>query len=320
MLDELGPTFVKFGQLLSTRPDLVPPDVIAELRGLQDDVSPFPFDQVARGRRGGARPHDRAGLPRRSTRRRSRRPRSARCTAPSCPTARGRRQGAAARRPAPDRVRPRSCSTRPPASSRERVRALEFIDAGGGRRVRALDPAGARLPASRRATPRPSGATSPAIRRVACRACIWRYTARRVLTLEWLEGMPAARSRPRRRTDGGAARARVPARRDLDEMIFRHGFFHADPHPANILVLDDGRIGLVDFGLAGQPLRARHEAADAPPPRLRDRERRARCRGGCRPRRALPAEHEEEFRRGASRSILYRYYGARPSARSTRCR
>ena len=38
MLDELGPTFVKFGQLLSTRPDVVPPDIVAELRGLQDDV------------------------------------------------------------------------------------------------------------------------------------------------------------------------------------------------------------------------------------------------------------------------------------------
>src|ERR671911_2649071 len=46
MLDELGPTFVKFGQLLSTRPDVVPPDIVIELRGLQDDVKPFPFEQV----------------------------------------------------------------------------------------------------------------------------------------------------------------------------------------------------------------------------------------------------------------------------------
>jgi ubiquinone biosynthesis protein len=48
MLDELGPTFVKFGQLLSMRPDVLPPDIIAELRGLQDDVRPFSFEDVKR--------------------------------------------------------------------------------------------------------------------------------------------------------------------------------------------------------------------------------------------------------------------------------
>jgi ubiquinone biosynthesis protein len=48
MLDELGPTFVKFGQLLSTRPDVVPPDIIVELRKLQDDVSPVPIQDVER--------------------------------------------------------------------------------------------------------------------------------------------------------------------------------------------------------------------------------------------------------------------------------
>ncbi len=48
MLDELGPTFVKFGQLLSTRPDVMPPDVVAELRRLQDDVTPIAFSEVSR--------------------------------------------------------------------------------------------------------------------------------------------------------------------------------------------------------------------------------------------------------------------------------
>jgi ubiquinone biosynthesis protein len=48
LLDELGPTFVKFGQLLSMRPDVLPPDIITELRGLQDDVRPFPYEDVER--------------------------------------------------------------------------------------------------------------------------------------------------------------------------------------------------------------------------------------------------------------------------------
>src|SRR6476646_11570686 len=48
MLDELGPTFVKFGQLLSTRPDIVPPDIVVELQKLQDDVTPVPFPDVRR--------------------------------------------------------------------------------------------------------------------------------------------------------------------------------------------------------------------------------------------------------------------------------
>jgi ubiquinone biosynthesis protein len=40
-LEELGPTFVKFGQVLSTRPDIVPPDVVAELSELRENVPPF---------------------------------------------------------------------------------------------------------------------------------------------------------------------------------------------------------------------------------------------------------------------------------------
>src|ERR1700730_573116 len=45
-LEELGPIFVKFGQVLSTRRDLLPPDIADELAKLQDSVPPFPSEQV----------------------------------------------------------------------------------------------------------------------------------------------------------------------------------------------------------------------------------------------------------------------------------
>ncbi|MBR7554995.1 ABC1 kinase family protein [Allobacillus sp. GCM10007491] len=45
-LEDLGPTFIKVGQLASTRPDLIPKDIRKELSKLQDHISPVPFDQV----------------------------------------------------------------------------------------------------------------------------------------------------------------------------------------------------------------------------------------------------------------------------------
>ncbi|MCG7854337.1 MAG: AarF/UbiB family protein, partial [Methanoregulaceae archaeon] len=45
-IEELGPTFVKFGQIMSTRPDLLPPGLITELKKLQDQVAPLPFSEI----------------------------------------------------------------------------------------------------------------------------------------------------------------------------------------------------------------------------------------------------------------------------------
>src|ERR1700737_1256445 len=46
ILEELGPTYIKVGQLLSIRPDILPPEVLLTLRGLRDEVKPVPFEEI----------------------------------------------------------------------------------------------------------------------------------------------------------------------------------------------------------------------------------------------------------------------------------
>ena len=93
-------------------------------------------------------------------------------------------------------------------------------------------------------------------------------------------------------------------------MIFRHGFFHGDPHPANIFVLDEGSVvGIVDFGQVGKLtdddmlkltrlfIDAANERVDQIPRRLSEL--------GVR----YPKEREEQFI-AELREMYYRYYGA----------
>src|SRR5205823_9739464 len=80
----------------------------------------------------------------------------------------------------------------------------------------------------------------------------WSYTRSRVLTLELLEGMQVADVDVQTYTLEERRRLAYRMAETWMTMIFRHGFFHGDPHPANILVLAHDRIGLVDLGQAGK--------------------------------------------------------------------
>jgi ubiquinone biosynthesis protein len=80
----------------------------------------------------------------------------------------------------------------------------------------------------------------------------WELSSRRVLTMERLEG--AKISDPAAIDKLGSGR-RVLAERLAQvmlEQVFRHGVFHGDPHPGNVLVLPDGRIAFLDFGIVGR--------------------------------------------------------------------
>lgn len=79
----------------------------------------------------------------------------------------------------------------------------------------------------------------------------WEATTSQVLTLERLRGVKVSEA-PALDATGldRAALARAAASISL-RMVFDHGFFHADPHPGNFFVEPDGTIGLIDFGMVG---------------------------------------------------------------------
>ena len=308
MLDELGPTFVKFGQLLSTRPDVVPPDIVFELRSLQDDVRPFPFAQIR-----DVIQSDLGLTLEQAFLRFDEQPIAAasigqvhRAMLPN-----GDEVAVKVQRPnAPRQIESDLALLYQAARMiKERVRALDFIDAQAlvdefARSIRQeLD---YKLEARHAETFRRNFADSE---RVVVPKVYRDYSTARMLTLEFLDGVQLV--------DLDYDVTSLEERRGLAylvtqtwmEMIFEHGFFHGDPHPANVLVLSGHRIGLVDFGLAGKLteedmarltrlfIDAATENVDALPRRLAEL--------GVR----YPKEREEEFAI-ALRDLYYRYYGA----------
>jgi ubiquinone biosynthesis protein len=71
----------------------------------------------------------------------------------------------------------------------------------------------------------------------------------RLLVLERLDGIPITDVAALRAAGHDPAEIAGRVARLYATMIFEHGFFHADPHPGNLLVLGDGTLGLLDFGL-----------------------------------------------------------------------
>ncbi|MDJ0775067.1 MAG: AarF/ABC1/UbiB kinase family protein [Mastigocoleus sp. MO_167.B18] len=83
-------------------------------------------------------------------------------------------------------------------------------------------------------------------------AIYWRYTSYRVLTLEWINGFKL--------TDTASIRAsgldpeeiiKIGVTSGLQQLL-EHGFFHADPHPGNLFAMPDGRMAYIDFGMMDQ--------------------------------------------------------------------
>jgi ubiquinone biosynthesis protein len=249
-LEELGPTFVKLGQLLSTRPDLLPPAYLLELAKLQDALLPVsaevivdlvtqelggrpdevfatfdlvPLASASIGQAHAATLHDGTDV-----------------------VVKVRRPGSVERIDEDLEILQNFA-----AQANRRWKEAADYDLAGlaeefARTLRAeLDYLAEGRNAERFAenfTDNP-GVHIPKV--------YWETTTTRILTLERIRGLKvsdldaldaAGIDRP-----ALAARAAEVAA----QMIFDDGFFHADPHPGNLFIEGDGRIGLIDFGMVG---------------------------------------------------------------------
>ena len=80
----------------------------------------------------------------------------------------------------------------------------------------------------------------------------WEFTNRRVLTLERIDGIPIDDIQQLQDANLDCSRLAETVVGLFYEQIFTDGCFHSDPHPGNLFVLADGRLGLVDFGMVGR--------------------------------------------------------------------
>ena len=256
LLTELGPVYVKLGQLLSTRPDLLSDDYIAALSRLQADVPPVPWKEVKPYlKRELGRPIDQ-------------------CFAhfQSKPIAAGSvgqvygatlpqglkvavkvlRPGIEAQVKEDGRLLRKVAALAASTSLGSQVdfvgladqvlaaleRELDFrIEAENTRRLQRCLQQSAFVPSGRLRLPQ----------------VVDDLSGQRVLALEWIEGEPILAPAARTSLDKGpgvqaTTKALLGA---FVEQYFVEGFFHADPHPGNLKVLEDGSVILLDAGMVG---------------------------------------------------------------------
>jgi ubiquinone biosynthesis protein len=249
-LEEGGVTFVKLGQVLSTRPDLLPAELVEELGRLTDHVAPAPWDEVEQvlaadlGRpvtevfaEFDPEPLAAASVAQvHAARLRSGEEVAVKVQRPGIRTVVERDLEIVARL-----ARSLESRTRWARSLGARELAVGFADAVREEldfRIEAANMAGVAATAD-------GAVRIPAPHRPLC--------GERVLVMERLSGTPLGAAGPDLDVLGPDRQAL--ARQLLASMLAQvmvAGVFHADPHPGNVMVLADGRLGLLDFGSVGR--------------------------------------------------------------------
>lgn len=241
--EELGPTFVKFGQIASTREDILPSPLIEELKLLRDSVSPLPWERIE--------PVIDAELENGISEHFSEFDK----TPAACGSV---GQVYRARLKSGERV---AVKIRRPGAARDMTRDFEILSwlveraAEKFPELETYDLAGV-LAEIRDGVLRETdfsfearnaeffNAANP-FPDVFAPKIYPQLSTKRVLVSEWIDGVAPGKS------GGVSPKAATAGARSLFHQIFTSGFFHADPHSGNVLLTRDGRVCFIDWGIAG---------------------------------------------------------------------
>lgn len=250
-LEAMGPTFIKLGQLLGSRTDILPPQYIDALSRLQQHVEPFPQEEAVQI------VEEELGV--RLSKAFSEFNREPIASASLGQVHRavltgGRKVAVKVQRPG---IRQQI------VDDFEALGELaEFADSHTELGVRYRF--AATLDEMRRAIINELDYTREATNLATLRANLQEfgrilvpepvddYTTSRVLTMEFVEGRNITKLSPLARMEINGADLAEELFRAYLKQVLEDGFFHADPHPGNVFLTDDGRIALIDVGMVGR--------------------------------------------------------------------
>jgi ubiquinone biosynthesis protein len=250
-LEKLGPTFIKLGQLLSTRPDLLPPAHLEALTRLQDSVKPFPFTDVQRivEEELGAR-FSKAFSMFEET--------------PIAAASLGQVHRAALRDGRVVAVKVQRPDIQATVATDldviEEIAQFLTNRTGAGKQYDLVGMVGefrvaleAELDYVQEASNlRLLGRNLAEFEAIVIPQPVEGYTSTRVLTMDYVAGTKITRISPVVRIDlQRDVLADTLVRAYLKQIII-DGVFHADPHPGNVLVTNDGLLALIDLGMVGR--------------------------------------------------------------------
>ncbi len=247
-LERMGPTFVKLGQLLSTRADLLPLPYLQALTRLQDRVGPFPYKEVE------AIVEDEIGME--ISKAFSAFDETSLAAASlgqvhhAC-LRDGRAVAVKVQRPGIRKLIVEDLEALMEIAEfldnhtqlGERYRFHKVLEEFRRSLLRELD---YRQEAHNLRT---LGENLKEFDRIVVPSPIEEYTTSRVLTMEYIRGTKITSFGPLTSVEINGAELADQVFRAYLQQIFVDGFFHADPHPGNVFLTDDGRIALLDLGM-----------------------------------------------------------------------